>query len=154
MRRRGQSLTEYAIIIGIVVVALSSMQAYFKRGVQAVLKTTADDLGKPAEEDYKMATGKDVSAQILGSMETGVLKYEAVSPESAFAEKEITVEEKAKEGDKIVKDTVINKDLTFFNSTTKYTTKNENYSGFSVWDAMTKKDQLDHKITEQSRAQH
>lgn len=40
----GQAITEYAILIGVVVAALLGMQVYAKRGLQAGIKATADRL--------------------------------------------------------------------------------------------------------------
>lgn len=40
--RRGQSLSEYAVLIGVVAAAVVSMQLYVKRGVQAKLKVGVD----------------------------------------------------------------------------------------------------------------
>lgn len=45
MSKRAQGITEYALVIAVVAVALVAMQAYFKRGVQAVIKTPVDNLG-------------------------------------------------------------------------------------------------------------
>ncbi len=52
---------EYALILGVVTVALLGMQAYFKRGIQSVIKVTADGYGsqgdpvKPLEKKIKEA---------------------------------------------------------------------------------------------------
>lgn len=43
--RRAQGLTDYAVIIAVVALALLTMQTYFKRGIQSVVKTTADAFG-------------------------------------------------------------------------------------------------------------
>ncbi|GAI08601.1 unnamed protein product, partial [marine sediment metagenome] len=43
---RGQAVFEYAIIIGIVVLALGTMQVYLRRGIQAGIKIAADELGR------------------------------------------------------------------------------------------------------------
>lgn len=40
---RGQNLIEFAVLLGIVTVALMSMKAYFQRSVQSVVKVVADD---------------------------------------------------------------------------------------------------------------
>lgn len=45
MNRRAQGITEYALIIAAVAAALISMQIYFKRGVQSVVKVSVDQLG-------------------------------------------------------------------------------------------------------------
>jgi hypothetical protein len=44
-RKKGQSTLEYAILIAVVVAALLGMQTYFKRGVSARAKSSADDVG-------------------------------------------------------------------------------------------------------------
>jgi Flp pilus assembly pilin Flp len=38
----GQNLIEYAVVLGVVTVALMGMQTYFKRSVQSVVKVVAD----------------------------------------------------------------------------------------------------------------
>ena len=45
MNKKAQGITEYALIIGAVAVILLSMQVYFKRGVQSVVKVSLDQLG-------------------------------------------------------------------------------------------------------------
>ena len=49
--RVGQTVTEYLLLIGIVVVAVSFMGTDFKRGIQSILKITADQLGNQAQAD-------------------------------------------------------------------------------------------------------
>jgi len=45
MNKRAQGITEYALIIAVVAAALLTMQVYFKRGVQSVVKVSLDQLG-------------------------------------------------------------------------------------------------------------
>ena len=45
MNKRAQGITEYALVIAIAAAALLAMQAYFKRGVQSVVKVSVDQLG-------------------------------------------------------------------------------------------------------------
>lgn len=45
-KEKGQSVLEYAVIIGTIVLALMVMQGYFKRSLQGKFKTIADDLGQ------------------------------------------------------------------------------------------------------------
>ncbi len=45
MSKRAQGITEYALVIAAVAAALLTMQVYFKRGVQSVVKASADQLG-------------------------------------------------------------------------------------------------------------
>ncbi len=51
---RGQTIVEYIIILGIVIIALYAMGPYMKRGVQSVVKATADQLAvqNSAEQDF------------------------------------------------------------------------------------------------------
>lgn len=42
----GQSMGEYVVLIGIVTLALITMQTYMKRGIQAGIKIAADELGR------------------------------------------------------------------------------------------------------------
>lgn len=59
---KAQSLIEYGLILGIITVALLSMQVYFKRGVQSVVKVVADDFGPQGEavKDLEIAVKKKV----------------------------------------------------------------------------------------------
>ena len=41
---KAQSLTEYIMIVMLVVAALAAMQVYMKRGIQASFKAAADEL--------------------------------------------------------------------------------------------------------------
>jgi len=45
INKKGQNLIEYGLILGIVAMALISMQTYFKRSLQSVVKVVADDYG-------------------------------------------------------------------------------------------------------------
>jgi Flp pilus assembly pilin Flp len=49
--RRGQSILEYTVIVGIVVVILSYMGTGIKRGVQSLVKVTADQVGNQQNSD-------------------------------------------------------------------------------------------------------
>lgn len=59
---KAQSLIEYGLILGIATVALLSMQTYFKRGIQSMVKVVADDYGSQGERvrDIEMAIKKKV----------------------------------------------------------------------------------------------
>lgn len=65
MKKRAQGITEYALIIAVVAAALLAMQAYFKRGVQSVVKASVDQLGGfnsgiSPEEVQKMAINQEL----------------------------------------------------------------------------------------------
>jgi Flp pilus assembly pilin Flp len=49
--RRGQTILEYTIIVGIVTVVLFYMGTSVKRGVQSLVKVTADQVGNQANAD-------------------------------------------------------------------------------------------------------
>jgi Flp pilus assembly pilin Flp len=49
--RRGQSIMEYTIIVGIVTVVLYYMGTSIKRGVQSLVKVTADQVGNQQNSD-------------------------------------------------------------------------------------------------------
>src|SRR5580658_151514 len=48
---RGQSILEYTIIVGIVTVVLYYMGTSIKRGMQSLVKVTADQVGNQANSD-------------------------------------------------------------------------------------------------------
>ena len=45
LNKKAQSIQEYVIVFGLVVVALISMQTYMKRGIQGAVKDMADQIG-------------------------------------------------------------------------------------------------------------
>ena len=53
-QRRGQTILEYTILIGIITVVLYYMGTGIKRGVQSLLKVTADQVGNQqnADQDF------------------------------------------------------------------------------------------------------
>ncbi|MBF0571204.1 MAG: hypothetical protein HQL12_04970 [Candidatus Omnitrophica bacterium] len=54
LANRGQSILEYTMIIGIIVVVLSYMGTSIKRGTQSLIKVAADQVGNQqnAEQDF------------------------------------------------------------------------------------------------------
>lgn len=46
MRRKGQSILEYALLIAVVAAAFVAMQAYVNRAVQANLKSLEDQINE------------------------------------------------------------------------------------------------------------
>lgn len=61
MNRKGQSIIEYAVILGLVVAGLTAMQVYIKRGIQAGIKVAADELG-PQEKAEELDPEKGTKA--------------------------------------------------------------------------------------------
>jgi hypothetical protein len=54
--RRGQNLTELALVIGVVGLVLVGMEIYFKRGFQGKVKDLTDALISPNQEAYQQDT--------------------------------------------------------------------------------------------------
>ena len=48
---KAQSISEYVIVIMIVTAALSGMAIYMKRGIQAAIKTVADEIGDQRDSE-------------------------------------------------------------------------------------------------------
>lgn len=61
---KAQSISEYVLVIGIVSIALISMQAYMKRGVQAVIKVASDQAGNQSAEEIDVQKGTKTDSQI------------------------------------------------------------------------------------------
>lgn len=63
---KAQSLIEYGLVLGVVTIALLSMQVYFKRGVQSVFKVAADDYGPQGEavNNVEVAVKKKIYGQV------------------------------------------------------------------------------------------
>ncbi|MBU3934113.1 hypothetical protein KKD20_06895 [Patescibacteria group bacterium] len=61
---KGQSIIEYALILGIVVIALSAMQVYVKRGIQAGIKIAADEMGAQEYAETDPDKGTQVSYSV------------------------------------------------------------------------------------------
>ncbi len=84
--KRAQTLNEYAMVFIIMATSFLMLQIYLKRGIQSMVKSTADDLGKPAQDIYK------IGSQTLGVMESGLVEYKDVEV-SVNSEKESTLDE-------------------------------------------------------------
>jgi hypothetical protein len=91
--KKGQSILEYAILLGVVIAALLIMQAFVKRGYQGGLKDASDRMGDQfsaggtTEQDMRqmssdqviveeVATGSEINAFGVGA--TGTLSRGAV----------------------------------------------------------------------------
>lgn len=73
MNRKGQNISEYGLILVVVLLAFNAMNVFFKRGIQSVVKAAADDLGKCAEEEFLKVRGESVDYKLLGEAETGLI---------------------------------------------------------------------------------
>lgn len=100
--RSAQSLNEYAIVIAIITLGIMGINTYLKRGIQNTIKSTADDLGSPAESIYK------IQSQTLGLMETGMVQYNGLT--KTTAEKKTTLLEVPPVGNNPVRTFTTDKD--------------------------------------------
>jgi len=72
LNNRGQNIIEYTLILGIVVLALSAMQTYVRRGIQAGIKIAADELGpqegvEETDPDKGLKTASSINTQTQGT---------------------------------------------------------------------------------------
>jgi hypothetical protein len=81
MNSRGQNLTEYGLILVVVVAAFTAMNVFFKRGIQGVIKSSSDQLGFVAQQEYYNETHDTISYSKLGSAEAGLVSSTA-SPQT------------------------------------------------------------------------
>ncbi|TAN61406.1 hypothetical protein EPN16_03230 [bacterium] len=76
--RRAQSLIEYAMVIVVVSAAFMAINGYMKRGIQAQIRMSADELGRQEEsEELDLTKGRlKVSGQRMTSEAPGQRKRE------------------------------------------------------------------------------
>ncbi len=55
--KKGQTILEYMILLGIVVLAIFYMGPAFKRGLQSLIKVTADQIGNQSQADQVVKRG-------------------------------------------------------------------------------------------------
>ncbi len=77
----GQSLMEYTIFVGIVIVSLLFMGSFLKRGVQSVVKLTADQLAPQNEaEESAEETEAHLEESYSSSRAEGRKRVEEINP--------------------------------------------------------------------------
>ena len=108
---KAELIIEYALVMGIVVGALLAMQTYMKRGIQGVIKTTADELAASTVEYYKQK-GLPIDTQWLGYWEKGLVNYTVKESPKVTAQRQIVLNESPLDGAKPIRVTTINKDET------------------------------------------
>lgn len=60
--KRAQSTAEYVLMAGVVIAVFVAMQTYVKRGIQGVVKTAADEMGKQADSEEDAHYGQRVTS--------------------------------------------------------------------------------------------
>ena len=126
MNKKAQNFSEYALILGVVTIALIALQPYFKRGLQGIIKVTADDLGSLATEEHKTAYDQTVPSQRLGVMSTGLVNYEIKEPLQIKTEKDIKTTDYAVPGSDLYRTVNTVKDTSETNG--KWTTSTVSYN--------------------------
>ena len=77
MKRNGQTLIEYAVVIACVVAALITMQSYVKRSLQGRLRSASDQIGEQYEPGKMSGTiTTTINRDILTEVETQKLIIE------------------------------------------------------------------------------
>lgn len=87
MKKRAQSVLEYVVILGVIGAALVAMQVYFKRSIQAVVKTAADQMGEQKKGlvdydyrlDWKERGNSDITSTAVGKRTTALATEGAVT---------------------------------------------------------------------------
>ncbi len=57
LNKKGQSIMEYAILVSLVIAALTGMQLYVKRGLQARIKDASDNLPNYVQNEAGVVSG-------------------------------------------------------------------------------------------------
>jgi hypothetical protein len=132
MKKNGQALLEYTVLITCFIAALIAMQIYIKRGFSGRLKDTADSLGDqydPKDTDSDFTTSLDSNVNTLTKMVPEDYSYQDNQNNTYYLFQ--------KEGkDDIVSRTFVVQE-TDINETTKQTgseTVNEPAKGQNLWD--------------------
>lgn len=116
--RRAELIIEYAFLIGLIATALLAMQTYLKRGVQGVVKATADELGISADL-YAAAKNPSVqlNSQLIGIWDNGLRDYRNIDGSRPAeidytTQKNITLTETPPSGADPIRTVTYNKDET------------------------------------------
>lgn len=82
--RKGQTLLEYMILLGIAVMVIFYMGPAFKRGLQSLIKVTADQIGNQEEADQEVKRGVDDQGRVIISEDSEGDAYLVKSNSSAI----------------------------------------------------------------------
>jgi len=83
---RAQSINEYVFVIALVTAVFVVMQIYIKRGIQGVIKDTADEMGSQA---VPFLFNGQLSPQKLGMMERGLVSQTVTTPLQSIYRKDV-----------------------------------------------------------------
>lgn len=70
-KKKGQSLVEYSLILGAIIIGILFMQLYVRRGVEGMLKSRADSIGEQYSSSAKMNVTINRSSNITEKREAG-----------------------------------------------------------------------------------
>jgi len=83
-KTKAQSVTEYAILIGVVIGAFAAMQTYFRRSMNAKIKQSADTMNSAGNnQNIELGDGFNIS---LGSAKGQYEPYYTESASNTFSE--------------------------------------------------------------------
>ena len=67
MKNNAQTIIEYIIVLGVVVIVLFAMTPLIRRGTQGMIKVVADQVGtqQGADQDFNSTTGHLVNSEVI-----------------------------------------------------------------------------------------
>lgn len=71
MKSKAQSMLEYAVLVGIIALALAGMSLYFRRGIQAAIKVAADEIGNQSEAEETDPNKGTKTASLIQTLVSG-----------------------------------------------------------------------------------
>lgn len=101
INRRGQSVAEYAVLLGLVIGAFVTMQVYARRGLQARVKSGTDALTGPTTTITAGSSGSAVTATFAAQSQ-----YEPYYAESSSDVYQESVEREHMGAGKVIKEKV------------------------------------------------
>ena len=109
MNKKAQSINEYAVVIGIVAIAIMSMRTYIKRGIQSIIQESADELSAPVQQFYNINPQKAAIAEIgLHEPDPNNPSSFVVNDDTVYTESNITLKESPPDGVNPVREAIIN----------------------------------------------
>ena len=95
MKQKAQGMLEYVVLLGVVALALTVMQLYFKRAIQATVKLAADEIGEQKKGVVEVDGGENSNTSThtstIGITKTTYTEGGAVSYETHEGTREFGV---------------------------------------------------------------
>jgi phage gp16-like protein len=93
-KTRAQSILEYAVVLALVAAALTTMQHFFKRAIQASIKIAADQIGKQEDsEDVDLERG---GVRVRGAVTSNIQTFTSPGGAKGIADLPATATERTR----------------------------------------------------------